>query len=148
MKWRGSLIWLCCTCTLVVDSPEGEDVGDDHRLVRCRVDALDPLGVEVLEEELLPHLAPETRILQHCHATYNKFAISHLRRRSAARSVWSTMADTASDVDSGTMSLDVTVWAIQRSARSQTRKTIRSSWIQLGFLLVRYCTYDMNELRK
>ena len=75
MKWRGSLIWLCCTCTLVVDSPEGEDVGDDHRLVRCRVDALDPLGVEVLEEELLPHLAPETRILQHCHATYNKFEI-------------------------------------------------------------------------
>ena len=46
--------------TLVVDSPECEDVGDDHRLVGRRVDALDPLGVEVLEQELLPHLAPET----------------------------------------------------------------------------------------
>ena len=124
---------------MVVDSPEGEDVGDDHRLVGCRVDALDPLGVEVLEEELLPHLAPETHT--YCNIVTqptNKFEISRLRRRSAARSVWSTMADTASDVDSGTMSLDVTVWAIQRSTRLQTRKTMRSSWIQLGFLLVPY----------
>ena len=70
------MIWLCCTCTLVVDSPEGEDVGDDHRLVGCRVDALDPLGVEVLEEELLPHLAPET----HTHiATLSRNLQTNLR---------------------------------------------------------------------
>ena len=72
----------------------------------------------------------------------NKFEISHLRRRSAARSVWSTMADTASDVDSGTMSLDVTVWEIQHSTRSQTRK-INEIILQLDFFGMMYDTSDM-----
>ena len=47
------------TNTLVIDSPQREDVRDDHRLVGGRVDALDPLGVEVLEQEFLPDFPPE-----------------------------------------------------------------------------------------
>ena len=50
---------LCLQPTLVVDSPERQDVRDNHRLVCGRVDALDSLGVEVLEEELFPHFPPE-----------------------------------------------------------------------------------------
>ena len=62
---------------------------------------------------------PSTRLAWR-YLNRNSFRSFLLRRRSAARSVWSTMADTASAVDSGTMSLEVTVCArLVRSAESR-----------------------------